>query len=287
MLKKSLMIALLFVCQFVMAASINGQMVKYQGKNYWLLQAGSKKPTIILLSSAGESSDEWNAVIPDLSKLSSVLAYDRLGLGKSDEVSDMLAPRTAKMVVDNLRGLLKARHVAPPYVLVSSGLASSYARYFARNYPDDVKAMVLINPDVNAAIALGEIKKYAHGQGGEQVTFREVYRKNRFNLQNQLHTKVKSAGRFHPTKKQASIITENLEQLGVMPSERQIIASPPLKPIPVIIMEGKQDSSLETTMLKQILGETPKGIYRYKALGSNKLQKFAPQEIVAAVKQVL
>lgn len=287
MIKKMLIICVLLVSNVLLAANINARMVSYLGINYWLVQAGSGKPTIILLSGAGEAATAWDGVLPELSKLSSVFTYDRAGLGKSESRSNLLTAQTAHSIVQRLRGLLKLRHVEPPYILVSNGLGSSYARYFARNFSKEVKAMVLINPDVNAAIALGEIKSYAPGEGTAQAKFRQVYRHNQFNARQNLMQYVKSTGKMSVTDHQGSIIAQRLEQLGSVKSEQQIIASPPLKAIPVIIMEGKQDSALETNMLKQLAAQTPKGQYQYTALNSDELKKFAPEKIIAAVKQVL
>ena len=287
MLKKIVLIFLFVASNGLLAANINGHMVNYLGTNTWLIQGGSGKPPIILLSGAGEPATAWQGVLPELSKLSSVFAYDRAGVGKTESRKNLLAVITAKSVVHRLRGLLELSHVQPPYVLVSSGLGSSYARYFARNFPSEISAMVLINPDVNAAIALGEIKSYTSGQGADQVKFRELYRYNQFNARHNLMEYVKSVGKFNVTDHQASIITKRLEQLGAVRSEQQIIASPPLKSIPVIIMEGKQDSSLETSMIKQLIANNPQGKYQFTAFNSDELQKFSPEIIVAAVKQVL
>lgn len=287
MIKKIVVCLLLLASTVALAANVNQSMVRSSDINYWVMQAGHGKPTIILLTGAGEAASAWDAVVPGLSKLSSVFSYDRAGLGNSESLPDLLTPRTAKSIVQRLRTLLQRRKVSPPYVLVSNGLGSSYARYFARNFPTEVKALLLINPDVNAAIALGEIKSYGPGQGTAQVEFRKVYRHNQFNAQQNLINYVKSAGKLNVTFHQAAIIAQRLERLGASKSEQQILASPPLKTIPMIIMEGKQNSALETNMLKQLAAEAPKGHYEYIALNSDELKKIAPEKIIAAVKQVL
>jgi pimeloyl-ACP methyl ester carboxylesterase len=277
----------LSVTTLVSAANLSTQYYTTHGTKFWTTQGGHGKPPVILLSAAGQPQTTWHAVLPGLSQITHVFTYDRAGLGKSQSLEDLVSPRSAKYVVQRLRDLLTVANVKPPYVLVSSGVSSSYARYFARNFSNEVVGLLLINPRVDAAIALGRIKNYAPGENHEQVKFRQQYNHNILVLKRRVLGFNANEAKLSINVSQAALIEHDLEQLGQIKSEQQLMLSPPLKPIALIVMEGKKDSPLETNMLQQLVASTPRGQYEYTPLHSDDLQKFAPQKIVAAVRQLL
>lgn len=84
----------------------------------------------------------WEKVIPEISKDSTTFAYNRPGYGGSDPVS---TPRDGMHIVDELRILLRSKEVKAPYILVGHSLGGLYMQVFARRYPDEVSALVLID----------------------------------------------------------------------------------------------------------------------------------------------
>src|SRR5579872_797490 len=73
-------------------------------KRIWVEQCGKGSPAIILINGGGDTIDtEWNKLIPKLCKITSVVAYDRPGQIKSPGAKDIVTPRTAKGVIDELR----------------------------------------------------------------------------------------------------------------------------------------------------------------------------------------
>ena len=75
----------------------------------------SGRPTVLLEAGLGGAVDTWGAVLSELQKTDRACAYDRLGDGQSDPAP---GPRTTTDQVADLRGLLEALDVVPPYVLV-------------------------------------------------------------------------------------------------------------------------------------------------------------------------
>jgi pimeloyl-ACP methyl ester carboxylesterase len=75
----------------------------------------SGRPTVLLEAGLGGAVDTWGGVLSDLQTTDRACAYDRLGDGESDPAP---GPRTTADQVADLRGLLEALDVAPPYVLV-------------------------------------------------------------------------------------------------------------------------------------------------------------------------
>jgi pimeloyl-ACP methyl ester carboxylesterase len=108
---------------------------KLMGKN-------NGKPTIILDAGYGDCSKAWDSVIEDLSKLSSVLTYDRAGLGNSERSS---IPRTSREMVKELKELLTEARIAPPYILAGHSFGGGNMRMYATEYPDEVCGLVLVD----------------------------------------------------------------------------------------------------------------------------------------------
>jgi pimeloyl-ACP methyl ester carboxylesterase len=99
-------------------------------------------PTVIFENGLGGTMDWWAKVFPEISKNTTAFAYNRPGYGNSDFAS---TPRDGKHIVDELRSLLKSKHLNPPYVLVGHSLGGLYMQLFARRYPDEVSALVLVD----------------------------------------------------------------------------------------------------------------------------------------------
>ena len=92
--------------------------VEVDGRKLHVLCVGpvdTGRPTVIFESGLGGDVETWGAVLEEVQKTDRACAYDRLGDGQSDKASD---PRTTADQVADLRGLLSALEIAPPYVLV-------------------------------------------------------------------------------------------------------------------------------------------------------------------------
>jgi alpha/beta hydrolase fold len=97
---------------------------------------------VVFENGLGGRMEWWEEVLPEISKDALTFAYNRPGLGDSDPVS---TPRDGAHIVDELRVLLRAKGLNPPYVLVGHSLGGLYMQLFARQYPDEVAALVLVD----------------------------------------------------------------------------------------------------------------------------------------------
>jgi pimeloyl-ACP methyl ester carboxylesterase len=68
--------------------------------------------------------------------------HDRAGLGSSDPVP---GPRTSLEMVEDVRAVLDAAQIRPPYVLVGHSIGGFNVRVFAGRYPHEVVGMVLVD----------------------------------------------------------------------------------------------------------------------------------------------
>jgi pimeloyl-ACP methyl ester carboxylesterase len=114
---------------------INNRRVEYS-----LIRNGTT--TVVFENGLDGKFNWWKKVIPEISKDASTFAYNRPGYGSSDLVS---TPRDGLHIVEELRTLLKREGLEPPYVLVGHSFGGLLMQLFARKYPDEVSALVLVD----------------------------------------------------------------------------------------------------------------------------------------------
>ncbi|HJS90135.1 MAG TPA: alpha/beta hydrolase [Steroidobacteraceae bacterium] len=84
----------------------------------------------------------WTKVFKEIQNSTRVLMHDRAGLGSSDPAPGR---RTSSEMVDDLRAVLAAAQVRPPYVLVGHSVGGFNVRLFAGRYPNEVPGLVLVD----------------------------------------------------------------------------------------------------------------------------------------------
>jgi pimeloyl-ACP methyl ester carboxylesterase len=98
------------------------------------------KPTVIFESGLGGDASQWQDVLHELDGSVRACAYDRAGDGQSAPVA---GGRTTKDQVADLRALLAAAKVPPPYLLVGYSLGGWNAMVHADMHPEDVVGAVM------------------------------------------------------------------------------------------------------------------------------------------------
>jgi len=104
--------------------------------------AGHGAPTVVFESGLGHGKRIWGPVFNGVCAVTRAVAYDRAGYGQS-EVSEQ--PRSGLQIVAELRALLQAEGLGPPYVLVGHSLGGTYMKLFAKMYPAEVAGVVLVD----------------------------------------------------------------------------------------------------------------------------------------------
>jgi pimeloyl-ACP methyl ester carboxylesterase len=125
-------------------AQMPGQLVDIGGSRLHLLSMGAGSPTVILDAGLGGFSLDWCLVQPEIAKLTRVVAYDRAGLGWSDE-APAASPRTGRHMMTELHTLLGEAEIPGPYIFVGHSLGGLNARLYVSLFPAEVAGLVLVD----------------------------------------------------------------------------------------------------------------------------------------------
>ena len=120
-----------------------GRLVSVNGRMLHVLEAGQGQPTVVIVPALGSGALSWERFQRDLATGMRVVVYDRAGIGWSDPPGR--GWRTCDDRVDELRGLLDAAGIEPPYVLLGHSMGGIFARRFAVRHPGAVAGMVLVD----------------------------------------------------------------------------------------------------------------------------------------------
>ena len=107
-------------------------------------QSGNGPPVAVFQSGLGDGREVWAGVIERVAPELAVFAYDRPGYGQSSAVPS--SARDPCAVAHELHQALRAAGVKPPYVLVGHSIGGLYQYAYARLYPADVAAVLLVDP---------------------------------------------------------------------------------------------------------------------------------------------
>ncbi|MFL5961731.1 MAG: alpha/beta fold hydrolase [Gaiellaceae bacterium] len=125
------------------AAHATKGFVSVAGHRMYYECSGAGSPTVVLDAGSPDTSTSWRWVQPQIAGMTRVCAYDRAGLGHSAAAPP--ARRTAKTQVDELRLLLKAARIPPPFVVIGHSWGGLLARIFAHAYPRETAGVVLVD----------------------------------------------------------------------------------------------------------------------------------------------
>ena len=101
----------------------------------------SGKPVVIFEAGLGGDLGQWSDVLKGVAPVTRACAYDRAGDGQSPVPA---APITTRDQVADVRALLAALELPPPYVLVGYSLGGWNVMVHADEHPDDVVGVVMV-----------------------------------------------------------------------------------------------------------------------------------------------
>lgn len=126
-----------------------GQLVKVGGRRLHLVCKGTKPPTVVIETGAGELSCFWWPVQDRIAEFARVCTYDRAGFGWSDAAPN---GRTIEDRAEELRSLLANADIHSPYIFVAHSYGGLIARSYAANHPNEVAGLVLVDTPEESSI---------------------------------------------------------------------------------------------------------------------------------------
>jgi pimeloyl-ACP methyl ester carboxylesterase len=122
---------------------LHPKVIQVDGRDVEVVQTGTGTTTVVFESGLGNDWAGWDEVASEVAKHTRVFAYSRPGYGQSEAPT---TPRDATHIAEELRALLVAQGVPPPYVLVGHSFGGAYMELFAKTHPEEVAGVVLVDP---------------------------------------------------------------------------------------------------------------------------------------------
>lgn len=145
------------------------QLVDVGGHRLSVRIAGVGQPAVVLEAPFCSSKWVWKSIWREVAKFTTVVVYDRAGLGESEPGP---IPRTAYRCAEDLRRLLRGSKIPSPYVLVGHSWGGLMVQVFARRYPALVCGMVLV--DSSHVDQFKRLDKFTTAKGHEEaIAFRQ------------------------------------------------------------------------------------------------------------------
>ncbi|MFO1059680.1 MAG: alpha/beta hydrolase [Dongiaceae bacterium] len=189
------------------------------GRKMYLECRGTGSPTVVIVAGGKASADDWTHAEPGrqdvfagVAGFTRVCAYDRPGtpVGEAPSRSDPVPqPITAGDSVADLHALVAAAGIATPFVIVGHSYGGLVVRLYAMTYPGDVAGMVLVD-------ALTEGLRAAETPAEWAI--------QRVLLDGDMTESLK----IYPA----------LERADAERSFDQLLAAPPLRPMPLIVLSA-------------------------------------------------
>ncbi|MCU0541441.1 MAG: alpha/beta hydrolase [Oscillatoriaceae cyanobacterium Prado104] len=282
---------------------VNGTTLHYQimGEGY---------PAVVVDSGQGATHLDWQLVQPEVAKFTTILTYDRAGYGWSDLSSQ---PRTAAQIINELRELLQAAGIAPPYVLVGMSLSGLFSRFFAYQYPAEVAGMILVDvthesiferlppPMVKLNKRFDWVAIHLLPIAARIGLFRLLVACDILPLAGDLFQKLPIA--LQPAAKSIYAQTKFWQALGqesvAFPvSIEQVVGARSTKPFPdiplIVLSSGKPDFGATAELLQtmqelhaELANESPQGVQIVTPSSGHIIQLDEPELVIDAIRQVV
>jgi pimeloyl-ACP methyl ester carboxylesterase len=119
-----------------------GKLVGVDGHLMHIFCQGQGSPTVVVEQGIGVQATRWTPLNARLSEITTVCAYDRAGMGYSESVGH---PTPSTEVASNLHKLLQNAGITDGIVLVGWSAGGMYSREYYRQFPAQVKGVVLVD----------------------------------------------------------------------------------------------------------------------------------------------
>lgn len=134
---------LLLALSLLFAANVKAAFVKADGFDLEYEIAGAGKQIVVLEAGGSAGLDDWNSVFSSIAEQTKVIRYSRVGNGNSTAIKRHF---TSMEYADHLSEFLLALEISKPVILVAHSYGGSIARDFAAKYPQQLNALLMLDP---------------------------------------------------------------------------------------------------------------------------------------------
>jgi pimeloyl-ACP methyl ester carboxylesterase len=127
-----------------MIFSYPGKMINVGDHQLHIQVQGAGAPVVILEAASDGSSANWVWIMDEISRVTTVCAYDRAGHGWSEQSK---GPGDAIYIAAELHTLLSKANVQGPLILVGHSAGGLFIKSYQQQFPTDVAGMVLVDAD--------------------------------------------------------------------------------------------------------------------------------------------
>ena len=247
-------------------------------------------PAIVFESGLGTvGTTDWTSVVPRLCGVERCVRYDRPGYGASDD--DGEAP-TLRHVATVLHGALMAAGVAPPYVLVGHSLGGARIRMFAGLYPNEVVGLVFVDPTPDFTRTSDD-------------DLRDIFLP--LGLGKKERDEMRAPQTADPATPKPILAEQAMASAMSGAGFPEILALPPLRDIPVVVLVGDSDGEWPTSMpvsfdmhrwvrqwlsvrnasLQRFAASMKRGTFVETTTNSHRIQNSEPGLVVWAIERVI
>jgi pimeloyl-ACP methyl ester carboxylesterase len=135
---------------------VKGTMIKIQKHRILTNVTGQGTVTVVFDSDINSPMQQWGKVRDSISNEVKVFTYERAGYGWSESASD---DYNMDQAVKDLRTALKRSSAVSPFILVGHGYGGLVMSKFAKEYPNEVVGVILIDSLTEKELGTEEFKK--------------------------------------------------------------------------------------------------------------------------------
>lgn len=272
MFPRVFLIILLSVLFPMVVAGQTPQLVDVDGYRLDVLRSGSGTPAIILVAGLGNALDTWTQILPAAAEFSTVVAYSRAGLGRSESGTQ---DHTAHSAVVELRTLLTRLQLKPPYVLVGASYGGILVRLYTSLYPAEVAGLVIVDGSHEQ-----QVQRWGKLDSTYPATFRSFFESRLRNLKGAEAAETRESLRI-----QMAGTVEGLTPLPDIPLA--VLTSMKVDPAPQSVNQTAQGHEAWRAMHEEWFRRSRNGLHIVTTRSGHHIQDDEPQLVIEAIRFVL
>ncbi|HEY6061038.1 MAG TPA: alpha/beta hydrolase [Gemmatimonadales bacterium] len=249
------------------------QLVDIGGIRLDVVRTGAGAPAVVFEAGLGDPLSDWDRVWPAVAEFTTVVAYSRSGIGRSDPGPE---EHTVRRAAAELHALLARLRIPPPYVLVGRSYGGILVRLYTSLYPADVAGLVLVD---------GSHEQQVNRWGMLDSTYPAAFRAFFDSLLGTLQPGAEAAEIRESMRIQAAAGIEGLSPLPDIPLA--VLTSMQVPDSPSIVNQTTRGHEAWRAMHDEWFRRSRNAIHIVTSRSGHAIQDAEPQLVVDAIRFVL